>query len=483
MGARKVSFLLYLLLLISAAAGAQPLRIAAASNIAPAVELAAQLYAHQTGAPQPVVSPGASGTLQRQLRQGAPFDLFISADSARVQQLADEGVLLPTTVRPYAQGKLVLAVAPGTGGDLADLAEVLRRHRGRLAIPNPQHAPYGAAAVQVLQLLRLEEEILPNAVFAENVGQAMRYVQTGNVDLAFLPASLALQEQLAHHPIDGALHEPIVQSLGVVDGGNVVEALRFVELFTSTEFLARLLHQGYAPPPSGAAAPPTPAAPRPIDWRPVWLTLHVAAATTGISLVIGTLLGWFLAGHAFPGRRWIMAATMLPLVLPPTVLGFYLLVAFGRTSPLGRAWEAVFGEPLVFTTNAAVLAASVAAVPIVARQMAVAFAGIGHDVLEAGRMDGAGRVRLFWEIQLPLVRPALLAGATIAFARAVGDFGATLMIAGNIPGETQTAAIAIYELMNAGREREALYLVLAITVVSAVVLAYLAGQEKEKTAG
>lgn len=217
------------------------------------------------------------------------------------------------------------------------------------------------------------------------------------------------------------------------------------------------------------------------EWQPLLLTARVAGTATAFSVVLGCALGHFLGTHRFPGRRWLMAATVLPLVLPPTVLGYYLLVLVGRRSAFGQAWESLTGSPIVFTTGAAVLAACVSAVPIVTRQMAIAFDAIGTDVLEAGRIDGAGRIGLFLHIQLPLARPMLFSAATIAFARCVGDFGATLMVAGNIPGETRTAALAIYDLMNVGRDAEAFRLVLMVTLLSMLLLGFLAGREEKLT--
>jgi molybdate transport system permease protein len=207
------------------------------------------------------------------------------------------------------------------------------------------------------------------------------------------------------------------------------------------------------------------------------LTARVAAAATLISLICGSLLGFVFGSRDFAGRRWLMAAVLLPLVLPPTVLGYYLLVLAGRRGPVGEFWMAVFGEPLVFTTNAAVLAACVSAIPIVTRQLAAVFAVINPEIIEAARIDGAGGLRLLFAVHLPLIRPSLFAAGTIAFARAVGDFGATLMVAGNIPGETQTASIAIYELMNGGRDGEALVLVAVISLVALLVLAFTSGAE------
>lgn len=218
-----------------------------------------------------------------------------------------------------------------------------------------------------------------------------------------------------------------------------------------------------------------------MDWHPLWVTARVAVAATAISLVAGSLLALLLVRGRLPGRRLVESAVLLPLVLPPTVLGYYLLVLFGRGTPFGAAWEALFGRPLVFTLGAAVVAACASTIPLVARQMIGAFALVSNDILEAARIDGAGWWRLLWEVELPLVSPALKAAGAIAFARATGDFGATLMLAGNIPGRTQTAAVAIYDLMNAGRDSQALLLVLIVTVIAITAL-FLTGGTKNGAA-
>ncbi|MEQ8818794.1 MAG: molybdate ABC transporter permease subunit [Sumerlaeia bacterium] len=214
-----------------------------------------------------------------------------------------------------------------------------------------------------------------------------------------------------------------------------------------------------------------------MDWRPLFVSLQVGLVSTAIALLLGAALGAWLAHRS---TRWTGALVLLPLVLPPTVLGYYLLVLIGRRGPVGQLYEALTGQPLVFTLKAAVIAACAATIPIVARQLAAAFAEIPHEVKEAARIDGAGGLSMFLWIQLPLIRGPIAAAAAIAFARAVGDFGTTLMVAGNIPGRTQTASIAIYDLINAGKDDQAVVLVVAISVVALAVLA-LAGGRAEGT--
>ena len=215
-----------------------------------------------------------------------------------------------------------------------------------------------------------------------------------------------------------------------------------------------------------------------IDWRPVWISLRVATAATFISVILGALLGYGLSRRRLPARRLVQAFVLLPLLLPPTVLGYYLLVIIGREGPVGRIWESFFGAPLVFTPSAAVLAACVATIPIVTAQLSAAFATVDREVVEAAKLAGAGAWPLFLNIYVPQIRGPLTAAASIAFARAVGDFGTTLMVAGSLPGRTQTASLAIYDLIAEGKQSHALVLVVLISVVALVVLVLASGRRE-----
>ena len=209
----------------------------------------------------------------------------------------------------------------------------------------------------------------------------------------------------------------------------------------------------------------------PIDWFPLWLSLRVAALSTAIALGIGLWLAWVLANREFRGKEILDAAVTLPLVLPPTVLGYYLLVLLGRNSPVGQLYEWVFGQPLVFTWQAAVVAALFHSTPLLVKSARAAFESVDHGYERAARTLGASEARLFWRVTLPLSGRSVLAAGALAFARSLGDFGVTLMIAGNIPGHTQTAAIAIYDATEAGNRTVALTLVLVISAVALIILA------------
>ena len=207
-----------------------------------------------------------------------------------------------------------------------------------------------------------------------------------------------------------------------------------------------------------------------MDLTPLWLSFEVALAATCVTAVVGIALGAMLTWKKLPARDLIDAILTAPLVLPPTVLGYYLLVALGRRSPIGHAWEAVFGHTIVFTRTGAVAAAVVGSLPLVTSAARTALAGVEPTLLAAARTLGARPWRVFVTVALPLAAPGILGGCMVAFARALGDFGVTLMVAGDIPGETQTASLAIYDAIQANREGDAIGMILILTAVAIFLL-------------
>ena len=207
-----------------------------------------------------------------------------------------------------------------------------------------------------------------------------------------------------------------------------------------------------------------------IDWSPLWLSLRVASIATVLSLSVGLAAGWALTRWQFRGKNLAEALVTAPIVLPPTVLGYYLLVLLGRSSPLGELYEALFGGPLVFTWQAAVAAACLHAVPLLIRSARAAFEGVSRNLENAARSLGASEWRVFWRVTLPLSKGPVAAAAVFAFARSLGDFGVTIMIAGNIPGKTQTMAVAIYDAVQSGQSELATALVIVMSALAIVVL-------------
>jgi molybdate transport system permease protein len=219
-----------------------------------------------------------------------------------------------------------------------------------------------------------------------------------------------------------------------------------------------------------------------LDWFPLWLSLRVATLATLLAVGVGLFVAYWLANREFRGKELLDAAVTLPLVLPPTVLGYYLLVVLGRESALGGWYERVMGAPLVFTWQAAVLAAFLHAAPLMVKTARAALESVDPSYQWAARNLGASEWRLFWLVTLPLARRSILAAAALAFARAMGDFGVTIMIAGNIPGRTQTLATAIYDAVEAGNGELARVLVVVVSLVSVVILT-LANRLSARTMG
>lgn len=173
-----------------------------------------------------------------------------------------------------------------------------------------------------------------------------------------------------------------------------------------------------------------------------------------------------LATKRFPGRDLLDVLMTAPMVLPPTVLGYYVLVALGRRSAIGEAFESLTGHSIVFTKTGAVVAAGLGAFPLVVKSARAALEGVDRTLLLAARTLGAGPVRAFFSVHLPLAARGMIAGTMLAFARALGDFGVTLMVAGDIPGETQTASLAIYDALQARRDHDAVAMVVLLTAVA-----------------
>lgn len=206
------------------------------------------------------------------------------------------------------------------------------------------------------------------------------------------------------------------------------------------------------------------------DSAPILLTLKVASLATLAAALLGIPLARWIACSRHWLRDWIDALLMLPMVLPPTVLGYYLIVVVGRNGPLGPWLENTFGVSLMFTWQGAVVAATLVALPLVYKAARAAFEEVAASYEQAARLLGSNEVELFFRVTLPVASRGIVAGLMLTFARAMGEFGATLMIAGNLPGKTQTLSIAIYDAVQGGQEAHALFLVGIISVLCIVVL-------------
>mgnify|MGYP002661873234 FL=1 len=202
----------------------------------------------------------------------------------------------------------------------------------------------------------------------------------------------------------------------------------------------------------------------------LWRSLRVEGLATLLNIVLGTAAGFALARWRFAGRDVLDTVLTLPMVMPPTVLGYYLLVLLGRNGPIGGWLQNTFGINLIFTWQGAVIAAMVVTFPLVFKPARAAFEGVSPQLEQAARVLGLRERSVFFRVSLPLAWRGILAGVLLAFARALGEFGATLMVAGSLPGKTQTLSIAVYEAVQAGEDALANQLVLLISMVCIVIL-------------
>ncbi len=210
-----------------------------------------------------------------------------------------------------------------------------------------------------------------------------------------------------------------------------------------------------------------------MDSQAIWLTLRLATTVTVILLTFATPLAWWIANTRSPARTFVQAIVALPLVLPPTVIGFYLLVGLGPLTAPGRALIHLLGHPLAFTFGGLVFGSVLFSLPFATLPLIAGFQSVGPEYVEAASLLGASPLRSFFDVTLPLARPALLSAAVLVFLHTVGEFGVVLMLGGNIPGSTQTLAIALFDQVSdgnyAGANRTALMLVV-LSVIGLVVV-------------
>ncbi|MCP3739008.1 molybdate ABC transporter permease subunit [Rossellomorea sp. BNER] len=213
---------------------------------------------------------------------------------------------------------------------------------------------------------------------------------------------------------------------------------------------------------------------------PFFLSLKIACLSTFFTFLVAIVLAWIFAYKKSYLTQIISGLTTLPLVLPPTVLGYYLLVSIGNESMIGKLYMNLFGNTLVFSQTAAVIAASIASLPLMIRPFQIAFESIGKEIREAAKVDGANSWIIFRKIVIPLSYKGLLAGIILGFARSLGEFGATLMVAGNIPGKTQTLSIAIYDAVQANNWSAANMMVMTLSGICIAIILFSFPLEKRE---
>jgi molybdate transport system permease protein len=212
-----------------------------------------------------------------------------------------------------------------------------------------------------------------------------------------------------------------------------------------------------------------------VELDPLVLSFEVAAIATVLAAIVGIAVAALLANFRFPGRDFVDVVFTAPIVMPPTVLGYYVLVVLGRKSAIGHLFESITGTSIVFTKAGAIVAAVIGGLPLVVKTVRTALEETDHTLVLAARTLGATPLRAFATIQLPLAYRGIVAALMLAFARSLGDFGVTLMVAGDIPGVTRTAALAIYDAIQGHREHDAMLMIVVLTTVVGTLL-YVVGK-------
>lgn len=206
-----------------------------------------------------------------------------------------------------------------------------------------------------------------------------------------------------------------------------------------------------------------------MDFSPLWISIKTSFAATIVAFVLGIAAAWFVAGYRGKMKGLIDSVLTLPMVLPPTVVGFFLLIIFGKNGPIGRLLYSL-GTQIIFSWSATVIAASVVAFPLMYKTARGAFEQVDRNLIYAARTLGVSEWRIFWRVTVPIAWPGIAAGTVLSFARALGEFGATLMVAGNIPEKTQTIPVAIFFAAEGGDMGTALTWVVLIFSISIVVM-------------
>ena len=438
-------------LLTLAAVGCGPHKTArgsvyAAASIAAAVqEVAGDAF---------TVSAAGSSTLAQQIAAGADAALFVSAHRRWMDQLDVGGLLAPGTRRSLVANELVWIAAADLvlELDLSPGADVASQFTGRLAVGDPEHVPAGEYARMALQSLGLWESLSDRLAPANDVRAATTMVETGAASVGIVYRTDALTSDVRIlAPMPAAAAPPVVYEVAVVRRGDSVAARQLLALRTGPVGQQVFAVHGFTPatePPAAVDQEPEPPASSGLfttaEMSALRLSLLVGLVATLLALVPGAALAWWLARGSGPARTVVSGLVSMPLVLPPVVVGYFLLLLFGPRGPLGGVTEALLGHALPFTWVAAAVAATVMGFPLMVMALRQAFESVDENLEQAAATLGAPPLRVFWTVTLPLSRGGLVAGSSLCFARSLGEFGATVTLAGNIMGETRTLPLAIW---------------------------------------
>jgi molybdenum ABC transporter molybdate-binding protein/molybdate ABC transporter permease protein len=460
------------------AAGNEPVRVAAAISLTDALTAVAAAYKAE-GHGDVLFTFGSSGQLQAQIENGAPLDAFVSASPAQVDALVRKKLADTSSVRVIACNRLVLVLPADAQSPAAGFRELVNPRYRRVAIGEPATVPAGQYATQALGNLGLMEALKTRLVYGANVRQVLDYVERGEVDAGIVYATDARESGRRVRVVafaEPGTHDPIEYPGVVVSNSpRSSAARRFLDYLGADVAREILARKGFDPVPC-PQAPRAGAAPAETGTTGMWgsllLSVGVALMSTVLVAATGVPLAYFMARRRFRGRTVLEALLTVPLVLPPTVVGYLIIVTAGARGWAGGWLHRATGYSIMFRVEGAVLAAAVVALPMLYLPARAAFAAVEKEMEDVATLMGAGRLATFWHVSLPLARRGIAAGLILAFARSLGEFGATAMVLGIQP-DRMTLPISVwvdYEHRNLGHAGGAVF---ALTAVSlALIMAY-----------
>jgi molybdate transport system permease protein len=468
--------------LAASPAGDRTLVVSAAVSLTEALDTVARQFEARTGI-RVSTNFGGSNSLARQVMAGAPVDVFISADEDQMRALESAGRIAAGTKIIVVTNRLVVVTLPGRTSAIGSPRDLLAASVGRIAIGDPAAVPAGVYARQYFERLGLWDILQPKIVPGTSVRAALAALDAGEADAAVVYATDA---RVARHavvafevPADTAprIVYPAAAITGAAHGDEARAFLRSLREPAAQEVFARC---GFAAPDgtAGTQAPGREGTPRgeaAVDWNALWqigrFTLGVALAATFLMLPPAIVVAWVLARGRFFGKVILETLVSLPLVLPPVATGLILLRLLGRRGPFG-ALLAGGGVDIVFTWKAVVLAMAIMGFPLVVRTARAGFEQVTRRYEQVAETLGAGPARVFVTISLPLASRNVLAGALLGFSRALGEFGATIVVAGSLPGRTRTLAVAIFGYLETGQDTHAMIL-LGVSVIIAFAAVWI----------
>jgi molybdate transport system permease protein len=456
----------------------EALVVMAASSLQDVLPVVARAWEDRGGVPVRF-SFDATSRLAPQVLRGAPVDVFISADDAWMGWLEERGGVDSLSIRHVATNQLVFVVPSGVPDPPGDPGSIARAALGRIALAG-ENVPAGRYARAALESVGAWSAVEPRVVRGGSVRGTLEWVARGEVDGGVVYRSDAWAEDrvsLAFVFEGGDLPSPRYSGAVAARTEFRETAEAFLDFMTGAEAAAVLSASGFGPASAGGAVQQDPVPASGLagsselhPWSAVQLSLIVALSAVLLGFVPAVAMGWLLARREFLGKSFVSMIIMAPLVVPPVVTGFLLLSVLGRESALGGLLAAI-GLPIPFTLLGATLAALVVGFPLYVMAIRAVFDTVDRRFEEVSWTLGVPKAPTFRRISLPLALPGIAAGAVLAFARALGEFGATVVLAGNMEGETRTIALAVYSLLESPSGREATWiLVIASVVLSLVAL-------------